>query len=216
MHKYRVLVVADRMIHRLYFENVIQNSSCYLHVGSESNMKVGEKKCGQTQVDLLLVEVVDRKGYTNFEKVKTLKEKYPYIRIIMITPVPEHTYPRRAKACGADSLWYTENQSEDLLYVMDHTMAGEKIWPERRLPARIGQLRSDQFTEKELLILREVVQGYTNKQISERLNMSYYTVRDYVKAMLEKTTLRSRTELAATVIFSGMIVMEKIGDDIVM
>ena len=84
------------------------------------------------------------------------------------------------------------------------------------MPARIGQLRSDQFTEKELLILREVVQGYTNKQISERLNMSYYTVRDYVKAMLEKTTLRSRTELAATVIFSGMIVMEKIGDDIVM
>ena len=39
--------------------------------------------------------------------------------------------------------------------------------------------------------------------------MSYYTVRDYVKGMLEKTHLQNRTELAVVAASSGLIVLEK-------
>ena len=38
--------------------------------------------------------------------------------------------------------------------------------------------------------------------------MSYYTVRDYVKGMLEKTELPSRTALAVAAVSSGLIVLE--------
>ena len=65
------------------------------------------------------------------------------------------------------------------------------------------------MTEKELMILREVVKGDSNKEIAETLNMSYYTVRDYVKSLLEKSELPSRTALAAAAVMSGLIVLEK-------
>ncbi|MGM9916582.1 LuxR C-terminal-related transcriptional regulator [Anaerotignum sp.] len=215
MRKYRVLLVEDRTIYRAYFEGVIHSSSRYTLIGTEADMEDAKKYCDHTKIDLILMEAADKEGKPNFAAAADCKKRHPYIHIIVLTSVPEHTYPQRAKQCGADSFWYTENTRESILSVMDRTMEGESIWPKHRLPAKVGQMCSDQFSEKELRILREVMKGYTNKEISERLGMSYYTVRDHVKILLEKTALHSRTELAAMTAYSGMIVVERNGKNTV-
>ena len=209
MRKYRVLLVEDRAIYRAYFEGVIQSSCRYILIGTEEDMENGKKYCNHTKIDLILMEAADKQGNTNFAAAEACKKQHPYIRIVVLTSVPEHTYPQRAKQCGADSFWYTESTGESILSVMDRTMEGESIWPKQRLPAKVGQMGSAQFSEKELRILREVMKGYTNKEISVRLGMSYYTVRDHIKILLEKTALHSRTELAAMTAYSGMIVVER-------
>ena len=209
MRKYRVLLVEDRAIYRAYFEGVIQSSCRYILIGTEEDMENGKKYCNHTKIDLILMEATDKQGNTNFAAAEACKKQHPYIRIVVLTSVPEHTYPQRAKQCGADSFWYTESTGESILSVMDRTMEGESIWPKQRLPAKVGQMGSAQFSEKELRILREVMKGYTNKEISERLGMSYYTVRDHIKILLEKTALHSRTELAAMTAYSGIIVVER-------
>ena len=52
------------------------------------------------------------------------------------------------------------------------------------------------LTDRELGILLLVAEGLNNKEISEKLYLSEGTVRNYISNMLEKLSLRDRTQLA--------------------
>ncbi|MBQ2880440.1 MAG: response regulator transcription factor [Anaerotignum sp.] len=209
MNTYRVLLVESKRIHRMYLEQVIHDTKGYILVGTESNMEEALKLCEHIPVDLVLMAANDKEGNTNFAAALTCKQRYPLIRIIMMTESAEYSYPERAKDCGADSFWYMESKTDSITAIMDKTMDGKSVWP-RRLPSvKVGQMESRLFSEKELLILRGVAKGHSNKEIAGMLQISYYTVRDYVKDMLEKTGTKSRTALAVAAVGSGLIVLDK-------
>ncbi len=211
MGTYRVLLVEEREIYRLYLEQMICDSDQYTLIGIEADMEEAVKQCAHTPVDLILAAAADKEGNTNFAAAKRCKTEYSHIRIVLMTDVPEYTYLRRAEDCGADSFWYMEDAAQPILSVLDRTMTGESVFPEHSPSVKVGQMESCDLTEKELLILREVAKGNSNQEIAAALQMSYYTVRDYVKGMLEKTALKNRTALAAAAVGSGLIVLEKGG-----
>ena len=51
-------------------------------------------------------------------------------------------------------------------------------------------------TEKEYQVIQLVSEGYSNKEIAERIFLSEGTVRNYLSQILEKLELRDRTQLA--------------------
>lgn len=65
---------------------------------------------------------------------------------------------------------------------------------------------STEFTEGELKVLRELTGGDTDEEIANTLNFSIWTVRKYVKIMLEKTGFKSRTQLAVAARESGLVI----------
>jgi DNA-binding NarL/FixJ family response regulator len=52
-------------------------------------------------------------------------------------------------------------------------------------------------TRRERDVLSLLLRGKTNKQIAEALNMSGYTARDHVSALLKKCGVKTRAELMA-------------------
>lgn len=208
MQVYRVLLAEDRVIHRLYLEQVIRDSGRYTLVGAEPNMEEAVNRYRHTPIDLILMAAADKEGTTNFAAAAEYKKQYSSVRIVVMTASAEHSYPERAEDSGADSFWYMESMKGSILSVMDRTMEGRVVWPEHLPSVKVGQMESRDLSGKELAILREVAKGYSNKEIAKTLQMSYYTVRDYVKGMLEKTGLPSRTALAVEAVNSGLIVLE--------
>lgn len=213
MERYRVLLVEDRMIHRGYFENEIRHAKGFTLIGAETDMEDAMKKARYEKCDLLVMAAAKRNGRFNFSALRKFRKEHPHIRIIVVTDVPEHSYPRRAAQCGANSFWYGGEEAEPLISVMERTMQGESIFPKEWPKAKVGQMEGDQIPNKRMLILREVVKGYSNREISERLEIPYFTVRDYVKRMLEESELRSRTELAVMAVLAGLIVPEYRGEE---
>ena len=209
MQTYRVLLAEDRMIHKLYLEQLLHASGRYILVGTETNMEDALQTCGHTSVDLLITEAADRTGATCFRALAECRQKYSHIRSVVITASADQSFLERAEECGADSFWYAEDRHVSLLSVLDRTMEGKSVFPAHPPVVKIGQIENRNFSAKELRIIREVAKGYSNKEIAEMLQMSYYTVRDYVKGMLEKTQLQDRTELAVVAVSSGLIVLEK-------
>ncbi len=208
MEKYRILLAEDRMIYRSFFENLFRDSDRYTLIGIENNMEEVAKRFGHTPSDIILTAAADKNGHTNFSSVDAFKRVHPSTRIMIITDVAECSYLQRAQDCGADSFWYV-SERPSVISVLDRMIAGETVFPEDIPCVDVGHIKSRDFSEKELLILREVTKGYSNKEIAKTLRMSYYTVRDYVKGMLEKTELPNRTALAVDAVRSGMIVLEK-------
>lgn len=123
--------------------------------------------------------------------------------------MPEVSYLERARKIGVDSFWYKEVSEEPILELMDRTMAGEKIYPDKTPAVSFGYIKSTDLSEREVNILREVINGDTNAEIAEKLNMSPYTVRDYVQTIMEKTGFRTRTELAVKARETGIIIPER-------
>lgn len=54
------------------------------------------------------------------------------------------------------------------------------------------------FTNRELEVLRLLCYGFTNREISEKLSISEYTVKDYIKKIMGKMEVDSRTKIIAS------------------
>ena len=143
---------------------------------------------------------------TSFDIAKIIKKYYENIKIIMTTDVPEYSYIDRAKAVGVESFWYKDSDEKCLLDVMELTMEGKLVYPEKTSTIKIGTALSDDFTARELEVLRELVGGKTDAEIAQKLCISVITVKQHVQKIREKTGFRNRTELAGKVIECGFVI----------
>ena len=208
MKPYRVLVVEDQAMPRQLFEMFIESSEAFALAASIDSADLADVYCAGGGIDLILMDVVTKNGANGLEAAENIKQRFPKIKIIIVTSMPECSYLDRARRSGVDSFWYKEISREPILSLMERTMAGESVYPDAPPTIRLGLAGSGEFTETELMILRELTGGYTDAQIAEHLHMSRFTVRDYVKSMREKTGFRSRTELAVKARQSGLVILE--------
>lgn len=205
---YRVLVVDDQAMPRQLFENIIKSSENYDLVACIETAKVADMYCAGGQVDLILMDVVMNDDSNGLDVAAKIKATYPATKVIIMTSMPDANFLARAKEIGVDSFWYKEVQDTTMLEVMDRTMAGEHIYPDRPPAVQLGMAQGTDFTEREMDVLRKMVQGYTDKEIADQLNMSYHTVRFHINSLLGKTGCVSRTDLAIRVVRSGIVVPE--------
>lgn len=85
------------------------------------------------------------------------------------------------------------------LVLMDRTMAGESLYPDRTPETRLGQVSSTQLTPREIEVLRLVCEGLEYEEIAAELGISSRTVKRFVSSLLEKTGYSNRTRLAIAV-----------------
>lgn len=205
---YRVLVVDDQAMPRQLFENIIKSSDNYELVACIETAKVADMYCARQLVDLILMDVVMNDDSNGLDVAAKIKATYPNTKIIIMTSMPDADFLNRAKSIGVDSFWYKEVQDTSMLEVMDRTMAGESVYPDNPPVVQLGLVKNTDFTAREMDVLRKMVQGFSDKEIAEQLDMSYHTVRFHINSLLGKTGCASRTELAIRVVRSGVIVPE--------
>ena len=85
-------------------------------------------------------------------------------------------------------------------------MAGERVFPDEPPVTEMGLVKSSEFTDREMEVLRLLAEGLTDREISERLFLSITTIRYHVSNMISKTGFSSRTELAVNAVRSGITI----------
>ena len=203
---YNVLIVEDDPMARKLLEIFVSTSEKYHLVPSLDSAAMAELYCITNHVDLVLMDVCTSMDMSGIEASVKLKKNYPEIKIIIITSQPEYSYIDQARKIGVESFWYKEPTAEALLKVMDRTMAGESIYPDSAPVIRLGAALSEDFTERELEILRELVSGKTDAAIAETLCLSVTRVKQHIQHIREKTQFANRTELAVRARESGLVI----------
>ena len=59
-------------------------------------------------------------------------------------------YLQRAKEAKVDSFWYKDISPERLIDVMDRTMDGERVFPDKTPSVQLGLADSSELTAKEI------------------------------------------------------------------
>ena len=196
MEKIRIMIVDDQAISRRFFELAVANSDRYEVVYSITSAFAAIVYLLDGGVDLVVMDILMNDGSNGLDAAATLKKTAPDVKIVAVTSMPEYSWMERAREIGIESFWYKEMDNVSILDVMDRTVAGESVYPEYAPPARLGSASREDFTGRELEVLRELTTGKSNPEIAKTLGISEYTVKAHVRALLQKTGLSSRTELA--------------------
>lgn len=202
----QVLIVEDDPMARMLFEIYLKNSKKYKVAATVESASMAELYCLAKQIDLIIMDVCTALHASGLAAAAKIKKNHPGIRILIVTSQPECDFIDRAREAGVDSFWYKEPSEEKIMSIIDQTMEGKHIYPEVPPRLKIGNSFSTEFTKQELKILRELTAGDTDEEIGKNLHLSVWTVRKYIKQMLEKTGFKSRTQLAVVARESGIVI----------
>ena len=212
--KYSVMIVEDQQMPKTLFSHYINSSNhFYLQIAIE-NASIADIVCTKMPVDLILMDVVTENGESGLVAAEKIKKKFPNIKIIIVTSMPECSYIKRAKKIGVEGFWYKEINEQPILSIMEKVINGEIVYPEHLQPVKVGLALSNEFTEKELIILRLILGGYSNVEIAQKLGVSPGVIKNHVANMLLKTGFRSRTQLAVRARETGLVILDKTDDEI--
>ena len=204
-----VLIVEDDPMARKLLEIYIKNSEHYNYVQSLESAALAEFCCRTNKVDVILMDVCTAMNASGLDATEKIKKNFPSIKVIIMTSQPECSFIDRAREVGVDSFWYKSSNEEELMSVIERTMMGERVYPESTPSLKLGDTLSEEFSNREIAVLRELVAGEPDAVIAEKLYISLRTVKGYVQSMREKTGFRNRTELAVRARESGLVINNK-------
>ena len=211
----RVLIVEDQKMAQENMEAIVQSSEDYILAGTISNAADAELVCMHKPVDLILMDVCTAYDESGIEACAIIKRKHPKIKVIIVTSMAEHTFIEKAKEANADSFWYKDASHNELIDMMERTMKGEHIFPDKTPEVRLGLSSSYELTNAEFEVLRALMQSTGDEDAAKMLGCTKANIRWHVGKILEKTGYRTRTELLIAVAQKNLIIVtpDKAFDD---
>ncbi|GFZ81456.1 hypothetical protein GCM10008018_28970 [Paenibacillus marchantiophytorum] len=124
---YKVVIADDRSIVREGLHILLQSCGEYAITGEATNGKEAIEQSLALAPDLLLTDL-KMPGISIIDGVKTLKDTYPAMKIIILTAFDESEDIYRAIKAGVDGYLMKDTSPEVILSVIDDVMKGASIF----------------------------------------------------------------------------------------
>lgn len=203
----KVLIVEDQRMAQENMEAIINAGENYTLAGTIPNAADAELFCMREQIDLVLMDVCTARDESGIEACAVIKKKFPKIKVIIVTSMAEHTFIEKAREASADSFWYKDALHGELITVMDRTMAGEHIFPDKTPEVKLGLTTSYELTGSELEVLRALMQSTSDEDAAIMLGCTKANIRWHLGKILDKTGYRTRMELLIAVASKNLIIV---------
>lgn len=214
----KVLIADDQELIRQSLQ-IVLNSRDNLEVTDVvSNGQEVIQSIRKEMVDVILMDIRMPK-MDGVQCTKIIKENYPSIKIIVLTTFDDDEYVYSALKYGASGYLLKGVSMDELANAIVTVHSGKaminpdiatKVLKMFSQMARadyaiqVGKKGVKELTKTEWKIIAQMEYGASNKEISETLNLSEGTVRNYLSVILSKLDLRDRTQLAIWAIQTGV------------
>src|SRR6478736_1038647 len=156
---------------------------------------VGEATDGQTALDVIRqttpdIAILDISlpGVSGLEVARTLAAQLPQVRLLALTVHEDHAYVQPMLQAGARGYLLKRSAADELERAVRAIASGglylDPAIAEKALPSRTDSHSSadpggSELTPRENEVLRQIAQGFSNKEIASQLNISIKTVETY-------------------------------------
>jgi len=165
-------------------------------VGVAEDGRVALVLCEKLQPDVVLMDIrmpnIDGIGAT-----RLIKERFPTIKIMMLTTFADKANIQQALSAGADGYLLKTDETESIAGKLRALMSGSGVIDThvlKQLTRPVNPLM-DSLSTRERDITRLVAQGLTNKEIAVQLFLSEGTIRNKIILIMEKLGVNNRTQL---------------------
>jgi len=147
----------------------------------------------QPQVILLDINLPDWSG---IDLCNVIKEKYPQVKVVALTSYSEYSIVRQMLENGASGYIIKNAMPEEILLGLQAVTNNETfLCEEIDLLMNKRSLEQIWLTPREKVLLKYIVDGYTNPEIAEQMFLAVDTINNYRKKLLCKLNARNTAVL---------------------
>jgi DNA-binding NarL/FixJ family response regulator len=199
----RILLIDDDELITMSLEMIISSDSEFEIAGKGNSGREAIQKYRELQPDLLLMDI-RMDDLNGLEAAEAILSEFPNAVILFLTTFSDDEYIVKALKLGVKG-YLLKQDYKSLPGALRAALAGQSVFGGAivdKLPnlmtseSQTYDYSAHDITEKEFEVIQLVSDGFSNKEISQKLFLSEGTVRNYLSSILEKLNLRDRTQLA--------------------
>jgi DNA-binding NarL/FixJ family response regulator len=175
----RVAIVDDHKVIADGLAHLIGESGTIRVCGKAHSAAECRKLLEREQPDVLMLDIGLPDG-NGIDLCIGIKEKYPQLKILMLTSYGELAIITRALHAGADGYVLKNSEAEELLEGIRIVASGERfLCEEAGSVLHKNESNSMELTRREIELLQLIVEGYTLPELADKMCLGVNTIRSY-------------------------------------
>ncbi|CAH1202732.1 Transcriptional regulatory protein LnrK [Paenibacillus plantiphilus] len=214
----RVLVVDDQTIMREGLVTILQLENNLEVVGTATNGLEAFELAEQHRPDVVVMDIYMPK-VDGVEGTRLIKQKYPAIKVLILTTFNDNALLLRAMDEGASGYLLKEMPAESIIsaimtvatggVVLQPVISQQLVHELKKAKSTTNQheaelLRYKKLTDREQEVLKLLGMGCNNREIADKLFISEGTAKLHVSNIISKMDFRDRTQAAIFAVRYGI------------
>ena len=214
MNKIKVMIVDDHPVVREGLKQLLEVGHDIEVIAAVSSGFQCLRFMEDMDPDIVFMDV-RMPGISGIETTRLVCDKYPNVKVIMLTIYNDDQYVKEAILAGAKGYVLKHVTREELVRVIHHVMEeGAFLDPAvtatvfseiKKEKASFGSHEKAVLSQRELEVLTRIVSGLKDRDIGEALHISEHTVRSHIKSIYRKLKVSTRTQAAVKASQQGIV-----------
>ena len=202
--KIRIMVVDDHPVVRFGLVAIFGSQSDMTVVAQAGTGEEAIELFRKHQPDVCLMDLrLPKIG--GADAIRAIRKDFPNSVFIVLTTYRGDDDIHKAMSAGAHSYLFKGMPHDELLAAVRKICSGRKYLPAPVQESLANRTPGSDLSARELEILRLIVKGFSNKQISAALNITVGTVKWHVNIILARLNVTDRTQAAVAALHRGIV-----------
>jgi DNA-binding NarL/FixJ family response regulator len=201
--KYKILIVDDHPIFCFGMTELINKEEDLVVCGSIESMKKTSEAIARLKPDLVVVDISLKDG-NGIDLVQEIKKEYG-LPMLVLSMYDESLYAERSLLAGASGYIMKQEAISLVVEAIRRILSGD-IYASNTVKEKVFKRLTNQqtadskspldiLTNRELEVFRLIGEGFSTKEIADRLHLSIKTIGTYRENLKEKLKLKHFTGL---------------------
>ena len=207
MEKITILMADDHPVVRAGIRGMLETQDEFQVIAEAENGREAFEQIAKLIPDVVLMDL-RMPEMDGVEAIGKIKEKYPYINILVLTTYDTDADIVRAVEAGATGYLLKDAPREELFRAVRATAKGETVLAPvvaARLMGKVRDHGNQALSAREIDVLLLVARGASNQDVAEKLHVSTATVKSHLIQIYQKLGVSDRTAAVTTAIERGII-----------
>ncbi len=219
MKKIKVLLAEDHTIVRKGIRSLLDDDKDIEVVDEAEDGREAIEKAEKLQPDVVVMDIT-MPGLNGLEATRQIKKHFPEIKVLILSMHANEEYIFQTLRAGASGYLIKKAAPRDLILAIQAAKRGESFlspsisrtvieeYIKKAEKTNEEEGPFERLTDREREVLQLIAEGYSNREIADKLYISTKTVETHRSHLMEKLNINNVADLTKYAIRKGLISLE--------